>query len=72
MKYAVLLNFMKPKTIKSKTLYKRLKTIHNIMDYIESRCMAADGPVVDFRHEVTIKELKEIYKLSDVEEFKIV
>jgi hypothetical protein len=42
----------------------RLKEIRAIMDRVENRCMAADGAVTDFREEVALFELKEIYRLA--------
>lgn len=44
----------------------RLKEIHGIIDVVEQRCLAADGPVTKTHNEITDEELREIYKLSDV------
>lgn len=44
----------------------RLKEIHGIIDVVEQRCLAADGPVTKTHDEITDEELRRIYKLSDV------
>lgn len=43
----------------------RLQEIRDIIDAVENRCAAADGPVTDFREEVTLKELRDIYELTE-------
>lgn len=45
---------------------KRLKEIHGIIDVVEQRCLAADGPVTKTHNEITDEELRQIYKLSEV------
>lgn len=46
---------------------KRLKKIKEIIEIVDNRCMAADGPVTPTKDEITDKELKEIYKLTQWE-----
>jgi hypothetical protein len=42
----------------------RLASIKEIIDTIENRCMAADGPVTNTRNEMTDEELQRIYRLA--------
>lgn len=42
----------------------RLQSIKEIIDSVENRCMAADGPVTNTRREMTDDELKRIYRLA--------
>jgi hypothetical protein len=42
----------------------RLSSIKEIIDGIENRCLAADGPVTNTRHEMTDEELRRIYRLA--------
>jgi hypothetical protein len=42
----------------------RLLSIKEIIDGIENRCMAADGPVTNTRDEMTDEELRRIYRLA--------
>jgi hypothetical protein len=42
----------------------RLDSIKEIIDGIENRCMAADGPVTNTRHEMSDEELRRIYRLA--------
>lgn len=42
----------------------RLTSIKEIIDGIENRCMAAEGPVTNTRHEMTDEELQRIYRLA--------
>lgn len=42
----------------------RLDAIKAIIDSVENRCMAADGPVTKTRHEMTDEELRRIYRLA--------
>lgn len=42
----------------------RLFSIKEIIDSIENRCMAADGPVTNTRHEMSDEELRRIYRLA--------
>jgi hypothetical protein len=45
-------------------LYDRFAQIVAIIDAVENRCMAHDGPVGNTRQEMTDDELREIYKLA--------
>lgn len=47
----------------------RLQRIADIIERVENRCMATDGPVTDTRKEITKAEMRRIYKLAKV--FKI-
>ena len=42
----------------------RLHSIKEIIDMVENRCMAADGPVTNTRHEMSDEELRRIYRLA--------
>lgn len=42
----------------------RLASIKEIIDGIENRCMAGDGPVTNTRHEMSDEELRRIYRLA--------
>lgn len=42
----------------------RLTAIKEIIEGIENRCMAADGPVTNTRDEMTDVELQRIYRLA--------
>jgi hypothetical protein len=42
----------------------RLRQIKEIIDGVENRCMAADGPVTNTRVEMTDDELRRIYRLA--------
>jgi hypothetical protein len=42
----------------------RMRSIRGIIDAVENRCMAADGPVTNTRHEMTDEELQRIYRLA--------
>lgn len=42
----------------------RLANIAAVIDGIENRCMAADGPVTNTRVEMTDRELIRIYRLA--------
>lgn len=44
--------------------WSKLDQIKDIIDGIENRCMAADGPVTNTRHEMTDDELRRIYMLA--------
>lgn len=44
----------------------RLREIHGIIDVVEQRCLAADGPVTKTHNEITDDELRQIYKLSEI------
>ena len=43
---------------------KRLKRIAEIIEKVDNRCMAVDGPVTPTLEEMTQKEISEIYKLA--------
>lgn len=45
-------------------LYKRLHAIRNLIDAVEQRAMAVDGPVNNTRDEMTDAELRRIYQLA--------
>jgi len=42
----------------------RLFQIVSIIDGVDNRCMAADGPVSNTRQEMTDEELRQIYRLA--------
>ncbi len=42
----------------------RLQSIREIIERVENRCMAADGPVTNTRQEMTDDELRAIYVLA--------
>lgn len=42
----------------------RLASIKEIIDIVENRAMAADGPVTNTRYEMTDEELRRIYRLA--------
>jgi hypothetical protein len=42
----------------------RLNRIAEIIEFVDHRCQAVDGPVTKTRHEITDDELREIYKLA--------
>lgn len=44
----------------------RLFKIRDIIEAIEQRAMAVDGPVTNTREEMTDKELIQIYKLTKI------
>lgn len=41
----------------------KLRRIAEIIEDVDNRCMAVDGPVSLTKDEITTKELKEIYRL---------
>ena len=43
----------------------RLSLIRQIIDIVENRSMAVDGPVSKTNEEITNQELRRIYKLTD-------
>jgi len=43
-------------------LEKRLNAIASTIEYVDERCMAADGPVTPTRIAMTDKEMRAIYK----------
>lgn len=47
---------MKPET--------RLERIAQIIESIDDRCLASDGPVTETRLEMTPEEMKDIYRLA--------
>ena len=42
----------------------RLTEIARIIEYVDNRCLAADGPVTKTRHEMTDDEMRAIYALA--------
>ena len=42
----------------------RLAEIARIIEYVDNRCLAADGPVTKTRHEMTDDEMRAIYALA--------
>lgn len=42
----------------------RLQRIREIIEHVETRAMAADGDVTNTRHEMTDKEMRQIYELA--------
>lgn len=48
----------------SETNLSRLQAIANIIEHVDQRCMAADGPVTPTLEEMTQKEISEIYRLA--------
>ena len=45
----------------------RLVRIAEIIETVDNRCMAADGPVAPTLAEMTQKEISEIYQLANLE-----
>jgi hypothetical protein len=45
-------------------MFGRLNTIVNIIETVDRRCEAADGPVPSTREEMTDVEMRQIYKLA--------
>lgn len=45
-------------------MHARLTSIKEIIEGIENRCMASDGPVTNTRHEMSDEELRRIYRLA--------
>jgi hypothetical protein len=41
-----------------------LPTIAQIIEEVDARCMAADGPCSETKDEITGKELKRIYRMA--------
>lgn len=50
--------------IKGMTPEQRLHAIADILEEVDNRCMAVDGPVTETRHEITGDELRLIYRLA--------
>lgn len=46
-------------------LRSRLRAIADIIEAVDHRAMAADGPVTPTRDEITADELKQIYRLAN-------
>lgn len=55
---------MKKKSIKGYTCAERFQGIVDVIDGVETRCMAADGPVTPTHEEITDDELRTIYRLA--------
>jgi len=49
---------------KLEALKHRLDKIRDIIEDVDNRCMAVDGPVTPTEREITAAELKRIYKLA--------
>lgn len=49
----------------------RLDGIAEIIENVDDRCMAHDGPVGDTREEMTREEMREIYRSAKVNRKKI-
>ena len=45
-------------------IYKRLSQIQEIIEAVDQRASAADGPVADTREEMTKAEMRKIYRLA--------
>lgn len=43
---------------------KRLKQIAEIIESVDDRCLAADGPVTPTHREIRLNEIQKIYKLA--------
>ena len=52
------------KTVIKLTAAQRLEGIVEILENVDARCMAADGPVIPTRQEITDDELRRIYVLA--------
>ena len=50
--------------MKDLTNSERLQRIAEILELVDQRCMAADGPVSQTKEEIDGKELREIYELA--------
>jgi len=51
---------------KSKSNRKRLDEIAEIIESVDDRCLAADGPVTKTREEITDEEMRKIYRLAKI------
>lgn len=49
---------------KAARLQKRLDRIRAIIEAVDDRCLAADGPVTPTLREMTVDEIRAIYALS--------
>lgn len=58
-------NYVRP------TPAQRLALIAQILEDVDQRCMAADGPVTETRHEITGNELRKIYQLATQQDYEI-
>lgn len=52
--------------MKKPTEKERLKKIADIIEGVDHRCMAADGPVTPTLEEMTQEEISEIYRLASM------
>jgi hypothetical protein len=43
---------------------RRLQMIAEILEAVDRRCAAADGPVTQTKEEITAEELRKIYRLA--------
>lgn len=55
---------MTPRMLNQMTYEQRLDAIAEILEIVDNRCAAADGPVTKTRHEITDEEYRRIYKLA--------
>lgn len=53
-----------PKRPKKTTDAERLARIKAIIETVDNRCMAADGPVTPTLEEITVDEMRAIYALA--------
>jgi len=49
---------------KNMTKDERLAEIVLIIETVDNRCLAVDGPVSDTREEMTVEEMRRIYQLA--------
>jgi len=52
-------------------LQARLNGIAKIIEIVDNRCLAADGPVIPTLEEMTAKEIQDIYRLAKVGRAKV-
>ena len=55
---------LKPLESRNSSALKRLAKIAEIIECVENRCMAADGPVTPTLDEMTPTEIRQIYQLA--------
>lgn len=51
-------------SIAMEELIRRLRRIAQIIEDVDNRCLAADGPVTPTLQEMTVDEMREIYGLA--------
>lgn len=54
-----------------KELRRRLETIAEIIESVDNRCMAADGPVTPTLQEMRQGEISAIYAIANGEKFSV-